>query len=75
MHVIRDECTHQAVPLSDGEVADGAIECWPHGSRFDLATGRVLSSPATKPVAVCAVRTGRDDVFVRVGTGANGPAG
>ena len=29
---VHDECTHQAVPLSAGEVADGAIECWLHGS-------------------------------------------
>ena len=31
-YALPDECTHQAVPLSDGEVTGGAIECWLHGS-------------------------------------------
>lgn len=66
VYALRDECTHQAVPLSDGEVVSGAIECWLHGSRFDLATGRALSRPATKPVDVYPVRIDGDDVFVRL---------
>lgn len=75
VYALRDECTHQAVPLSDGEVTGGAIECWLHGSRFDLATGRVLSPPATRPVAVFAVRVDGGDVFLRLGHGRCEPAG
>src|SRR5579875_514154 len=75
VHAVRDECTHQSVPLSEGEVADGAIECWLHGSRFDLATGRVLSPPATRPVAVYGVRIHGEDVFVRLHTSRNDLAG
>lgn len=67
VYALRDECTHQAVPLPDGEVTGGAIECWLHGSRFDLATGRALSPPATRPVTVFAVRVDDGDVFVRLG--------
>jgi 3-phenylpropionate/trans-cinnamate dioxygenase ferredoxin component len=66
VYALRDECTHEAVPLSDGEVAGGAIECWKHGSRFDLATGRALSRPATKPVDVYPVRIDGDDVLIRL---------
>jgi 3-phenylpropionate/trans-cinnamate dioxygenase ferredoxin subunit len=47
---VHDECTHAAVPLSEGDVADRTIECWMHGSRFDLRTGAALNLPATKPV-------------------------
>lgn len=68
VYAIHDECTHAAVPLSEGEVADGAIECWLHGSRFDLATGRVLNLPATRPVEVYPVIV-TDDGEVRVGLG------
>ncbi len=50
IYAVNDECTHAAVPLSEGEVADRTIECWMHGSRFDLATGAALNLPATKPV-------------------------
>ena len=82
VYALRDECTHQAVPLSEGEVtvkeegeAGGAIECWLHGSRFDLATGRVLSPPASRPVAVFAVRIGGGDVFLHLGDAGCEPAG
>ena len=75
VYALRDECTHQAVPLSEGEVSDGVIECWMHGSRFDLATGRELSLPATRPVAVFAVRADGGNVFVRMGDGECEPAG
>ena len=47
---VHDECTHGAVPLSDGEVDGCTIECWMHGSRFDLRTGTALNLPATDPV-------------------------
>lgn len=75
VYALRDECTHQSVPLSEGEVADGTIECWLHGSRFDLATGRVLSPPATRPVAVFGVRADGGDVFVCLEPGGEGPPG
>jgi 3-phenylpropionate/trans-cinnamate dioxygenase ferredoxin subunit len=75
VYALRDECTHESVPLSDGDVADGTIECWKHGSRFDLVTGRVLSLPATRPVAVFGVRIDGEDVYVQLGSGGNGPVG
>ena len=39
-YAIADECSHAAIPLSEGDVGDGEIECYMHGSRFDLSTGR-----------------------------------
>ncbi len=53
---VRDECTHAAVPLSEGEVDGATIECWLHGSRFDLRTGAALNLPATAPVRTYPVR-------------------
>jgi nitrite reductase/ring-hydroxylating ferredoxin subunit len=44
VYALRDECAHQSVPLSEGEVADGAIEYRLHGSRSGLVTGRVAAS-------------------------------
>ena len=46
---IRDWCSHAAVPLSEGEVDGYTIECWLHGSCFDLRTGKPTSMPATVP--------------------------
>lgn len=64
---VHDECTHEAVPLSEGDVEDGTIECWRHGSRFDLRTGAVLNPPAVKPVATYATRVSDGTVQVDVG--------
>jgi len=66
IYAIADECSHAAIPLSEGDVGDGEIECYLHGSRFDLATGRPLGLPATEPVAVYPCRVEGDDVFVDV---------
>ncbi|HCG57285.1 MULTISPECIES: non-heme iron oxygenase ferredoxin subunit [Brevibacterium] len=52
IHAIDDVCTHGEVSLAEGEVEGCAIECWLHGSQFDLTTGRPLSPPAFEPVAV-----------------------
>ena len=61
-----DECTHAEVPLSEGEIEDGTVECWLHGSMFDLRTGKPTGLPATEPVATYPVRVDGDDVFVAV---------
>lgn len=52
LHAIDDVCTHQEVSLSEGEVIGCSIECWLHGSTFDLKTGEAQSPPAFEPVAV-----------------------
>jgi 3-phenylpropionate/trans-cinnamate dioxygenase ferredoxin component len=52
-----DECTHQAFPLSVGDVLDdGTLECAWHGARFDCATGAVRREPATDDLIPCPVR-------------------
>jgi 3-phenylpropionate/trans-cinnamate dioxygenase ferredoxin subunit len=61
---IRDVCSHAEVPLSEGEVYDHTIECWLHGSCFDLRTGQPTGLPATEPVSVYPVKTDGDDVYV-----------
>ncbi len=67
---IDDVCSHAEVPLSEGDVEEfhGAptIECWLHGSCFDLTSGRPTNLPATEPVPVYPVRVDGDDVLVDV---------
>jgi 3-phenylpropionate/trans-cinnamate dioxygenase ferredoxin component len=63
---IRDVCSHAEVPLSEGEVDGCAIECWLHGSRFDLRTGKPTGMPATEPVPVYPVKIEGDDVLVAI---------
>ena len=60
-----DECTHQAFPLSAGEVrADGTLECIWHGARFDCLTGAVRREPATDALTRYPVRVDGGRVFV-----------
>jgi len=66
IHAIDDTCSHASVSLSEGEVEDCSIECWLHGSRFDLRTGNPTGLPATTPIAVYPVMIDGDDVFVSV---------
>ena len=63
-YAIADECSHAAIPLSEGDVGDGEIECYLHGSRFDLSTGEPLGLPATEPVAVYRCRVVDDEILV-----------
>jgi len=69
---VQDLCSHAAVTLSEGEVANCQIECWLHGSRFDLRTGKPVTFPATEPVAVFATEVRDGDVWVDTTTTLNG---
>jgi 3-phenylpropionate/trans-cinnamate dioxygenase ferredoxin component len=63
-HAVHDECTHATIPLSEGEVDGCTLECWLHGSRFDLRTGEPSGLPATEPVAVFPVEIKDGDIYV-----------
>lgn len=60
-----DECTHQAFPLSAGEVRDdGTLECTWHGARFDCTSGAVRGAPALEPLVRYPVRIDGDRILV-----------
>jgi 3-phenylpropionate/trans-cinnamate dioxygenase ferredoxin subunit len=63
-YAVRDECSHATVPLSEGEVEGCALECWLHGSRFDLRTGQPSGPPAFTPVATFPVEIRDGDIYV-----------
>jgi len=61
-------CSHAHYFLDEGEVdvEETSIECWKHGSTFDLDTGRPRTLPATQPVATYAVTDDGDDILIEV---------
>jgi 3-phenylpropionate/trans-cinnamate dioxygenase ferredoxin subunit len=74
---VQDLCSHAAVALSEGEVTVSdlgacTVECWLHGSRFDLRTGKPTGLPATEPVATFPVDVRDDGVYVDTTTTLNG---
>lgn len=64
VHAIGDTCTHGDISLSEGFVEDDALECWAHGSKFSLTTGKPLNLPAFEPVPVFAVEIIDGDVYI-----------
>ncbi len=64
VHAIGDTCTHGDISLSEGFVEDDTLECWAHGSKFSLTTGRPLSLPAYEPVPVYVVTIIDGDVYI-----------
>lgn len=72
IHAIGDTCSHADISLAEGEVEGCAIECWGHGSQFDLRTGQPLQLPAYDPVPVFAVTLDGEDVYVDVTNVVNG---
>jgi 3-phenylpropionate/trans-cinnamate dioxygenase ferredoxin component len=66
VYAIQDECSHAAIPLSEGEVDGDEIECWLHGSMFDLRTGKAINLPATEPVPVYPIRISQGQILVDV---------
>ena len=69
---LQDLCSHAEVALSEGEVDGGTIECFLHGSCFDLRTGKPTSLPATEPVATFPIEVRGSDVFVDTDSTLNG---
>ena len=62
---LEDECTHQAMPLSAGELqADGTVECPWHGARFDCVTGACRRGPASDDVATYSVSVEGDQIAI-----------
>jgi 3-phenylpropionate/trans-cinnamate dioxygenase ferredoxin component len=68
VYALRDVCSHEEVPLSEGEIYDHTVECWLHGSCFDLRTGKPTGPPATRPVPTYQVKIEGDDVLVALNT-------
>ncbi|RUQ86065.1 non-heme iron oxygenase ferredoxin subunit [Labedella gwakjiensis] len=64
VHAIGDTCTHGDISLAEGFVEDDTLECWAHGSKFELTTGKPLTLPAYEPVPVYAVELRDGDIYI-----------
>jgi 3-phenylpropionate/trans-cinnamate dioxygenase ferredoxin component len=63
-YAVYDQCSHERIALSEGEVDGCTLECWLHGSRFDLRTGKPTGLPATEPVQTYPVDIRDGDLYV-----------
>ena len=56
LYAVDDRCSHADVSLSEGDVEGCFIECWLHGSQFDLRTGNPTCLPANEPIATFTIQ-------------------
>ena len=58
-------CTHEECPLWEGEFVDHQIECYCHGSYFDVRTGEALVGPAVASLETYQVRDEDGEIQVK----------
>jgi 3-phenylpropionate/trans-cinnamate dioxygenase ferredoxin subunit len=63
-YALGDMCSHSDISLADGFVEGDDLECWAHGGRFELKTGRATMFPATEPVPVYQLTIRDGDIWV-----------
>jgi len=66
VYALKDQCTHQEYPLSDGELEGERLECIYHGACFDVTNGRAVQLPAIKAVKTFPVDVRDAEIFVEV---------
>ena len=67
VYAIGDECSHEDIELSDGELDGFDVECPAHGSCFDVRTGMPDCLPATAPVPTYPVHVDAGEVYIEIG--------
>lgn len=55
-YAVSNLCSHQEKFLHAGKVRNCKITCPLHGAQFDLATGKAICLPATKPIPTYEIR-------------------
>ncbi|OAS12357.1 Rieske (2Fe-2S) protein [Methylobacterium platani] len=67
VYATQARCTHADVPLTDGEIVEGLIECPAHYGLFEIATGRARGGPVCRDLATYPVRIDGTRIWVEVG--------
>lgn len=60
-----DLCSHEALPIANGKIADERLVCPHHGAEFCLRTGAALTAPAYEGLTALPVRVHEGRVQVR----------
>ena len=64
IYAIDDVCTHEYALLSQGFVEGCTIECPLHQAKFEIATGKCLTAPATIDLQSYEVRVVGDEIYI-----------
>ena len=64
IYAVANRCSHANGSLAEGAVEATTVTCPNHGSQFDLATGRPLCGPASRPLSRFDVRVEDGLIYV-----------
>lgn len=67
VYAVLDRCSHEDLPLSDGETEGTILVCQHHGARYDLTTGAARGLPAVRPVRTFPVEIREDGIYIQKG--------
>jgi nitrite reductase/ring-hydroxylating ferredoxin subunit len=65
VYAVRDRCSHEDYPLSDGELEGSILVCPFHGARFDVTSGAARGLPAVRPVKSYPVEIREDGIYIQ----------
>lgn len=63
---LADECSHDAAPISDGNLIGNTIVCPRHGAKFDIRTGAVTGPPAVIGIDKYELKIEGEDILVKI---------
>ena len=64
-YAIGNVCTHVGGPLAEGTLEGYEVECPWHGSKFDVRTGEVTRSPATRSEPTFELKVDGNNILIR----------
>lgn len=67
VYAVVDRCTHEDLPLSDGELEGSTLVCSYHGARFDVTSGAARGLPAVRPLKSYPVEIRDDGIYIQAG--------
>ncbi len=65
IYAVQDQCSHEDLPLSDGELEGNTLVCSYHGARFDVTSGAARGLPAVKPLKAFPAEIRDDGIYVQ----------
>lgn len=63
IYAFDNNCTHENIPLTGGQVFDGQIQCPHHGARFDIKTGKATQFPAVMELKTYKIEIDKNNVM------------
>lgn len=65
LYAVEDRCSHEELPLSDGELEGPILVCQYHGARFDVTSGAPRGLPAVRPIRTFPVEIRDDGIYIQ----------